>query len=142
MKIRCECGSSIVDQTDYLPYKGYIIPDEELFYILETIDNAIENPGITMFEREKSLMLIRTLIGKITIGIWQCNDCGALYINDKKGLSYFSPVYGEIMGILRSRTNKEEKQHIEEDIKKIQPKADNIRKKANKPWWKFWQQDK
>jgi hypothetical protein len=45
-KIKCECGHVIVDQTDNLNYKGYILPDsqvEKLSIVLtESIDSLIE----------------------------------------------------------------------------------------------------
>ena len=46
MKIKCQCGAVIVDQTDYLPHKAYIIPDQEWFGILDAIDEAIERDAL------------------------------------------------------------------------------------------------
>ena len=33
MKIRCECGHIIVDQSDNLPYKAHLIPDTQMEHI-------------------------------------------------------------------------------------------------------------
>jgi hypothetical protein len=45
-KIKCECGHVIVDQTDSLDYKGYILPDNQLEklsrVLTESIDSLIE----------------------------------------------------------------------------------------------------
>ena len=41
MKIVCSCGASIVDQTDYLPHKGHLIPDQEWFAVFDALDADI-----------------------------------------------------------------------------------------------------
>jgi hypothetical protein len=40
MKLRCLCGFVIYDQTDYLPYKSYVLPDQEYHDRFEHIANA------------------------------------------------------------------------------------------------------
>lgn len=86
MKILCECGGVIVDQTDYLPNKGYIISDQDWFDFMDAMDNAIEKSGPSQAEKERACMKIRSLAIRLTKIIYQCNKCGRLYIsnNDDK----------------------------------------------------------
>ena len=84
MKISCHCEKVIVDQTDYLPNKGHIIPDKEWFSILDAIDDAIEKSGSTKKEKENACMEIRRIFNKLSKTAWQCSNCGSLYV-DKTG---------------------------------------------------------
>jgi len=81
MKISCSCGKILVDQTDDLPYKAHIIPDQHYFGLLEAIDDAIENSGPSPSDKEAAAMRVRNLIGKITKLAWQCGVCGRLYFD-------------------------------------------------------------
>ncbi len=81
MKINCLCGGAIIDQSDYLPDKAHIIPDENYFPLLESIDDAIEKSGPSAAEKEAAAMHIRRLIGDISKRIYQCSDCGRIYID-------------------------------------------------------------
>ncbi len=45
MKINCTCQNTIVDQTDYLKNKGYVISATQWFDFWDSIDNAIEKSG-------------------------------------------------------------------------------------------------
>ncbi len=84
MKIKCSCNNLIVDQTDYLKNKGYIISDTQWGDFWDLIDNEIENPKTTKIERENSCMKVREL--NVFKGIWECSNCGNLYIDgNKKG---------------------------------------------------------
>lgn len=85
MKIYCKCGGRIVDQTDYLPNKGHIISDQDWFDFLDAIDNAIEKSGSTAKEKERACMHIRNMTTELTKLIYQCNECGNLYIDNNKG---------------------------------------------------------
>lgn len=85
MKINCHCGNLIVDQTDSLPCKGYIIPDQERFNLMDAIDNAIEKSGPSEKDKERACMRIRSLFNKVSKTAWQCSSCGALYIEDNQG---------------------------------------------------------
>lgn len=85
MKILCECGGIIVDQTDYLPNKGYIISDQDWFDFMDAIDNAIEKSGPTQAEKERACMNIQSLAIRLTKTIYQCNECGRLYISNNDG---------------------------------------------------------
>ncbi|UTW66576.1 hypothetical protein KFE94_00250 [bacterium SCSIO 12643] len=43
MKIKCVCDNLIIDQTDYLSNKGYLISDLDWFNFWDSIDEAIES---------------------------------------------------------------------------------------------------
>jgi hypothetical protein len=44
VKIGCYCGESIVDQTDDLPYKGHLVPDQEWFVNCDSLDDEVIDP--------------------------------------------------------------------------------------------------
>ena len=99
MKIRCNCDHIIVDQTDYLKFKGYIISDVQWFDFWDAIDEAIEKPGSTKEEKEKSCMELRNL--DLFKTSWECTNCGTLFINgnDNK-LKVYSPESKSYNGVL------------------------------------------
>ena len=92
MKIKCQCGQVIPDSTDYLPYKGYIIPDQEWLNVFDAIDEAVEKSGPSPKDKEAALMNVRRLMINVSKTTWQCNSCGCLYV-DKAGnnLECFKP---------------------------------------------------
>jgi len=85
MKLACECGKLIVDQTDSLSFKGHIISDQDYFGYLEAIDEVIEKAGPTKSDKEKACMAVRSLDGQPFKIIYQCSDCGSIYISDSDG---------------------------------------------------------
>ena len=96
MKIRCTCGEVIPDQTDYLPYKAYIIGDKDYFNFLDTVDEAIESKDKN---REKLCMTVRR--AEPSRLAWECNSCGRLYIADKHGsLVEYLPQNGKANRVL------------------------------------------
>jgi len=84
MKFKCKCNHLIVDQTDFLPHKGYFIPDKEWFNFLDSIDEAVEKPGSSS-ENESELMKLREMAGRISKIAYQCTNCGRLYLSDSNG---------------------------------------------------------
>lgn len=65
MKILCECGSLIRDQTDFLSYKAHLIADQDITDALELSDK-----GSSSWWHSLSRMM------------YQCGECGRLWIND------------------------------------------------------------
>jgi hypothetical protein len=63
MKIQCECGSLIYDQT-------VLYPDDE----------AVEGSVATAAALER----IRQRLGKWSRSMWQCQECGSLYVDDRE----------------------------------------------------------
>ncbi|MBU9480078.1 hypothetical protein [Burkholderia multivorans] len=64
MKIRCNCGAVIVDQTDYLANKGHLVADEDW----EDFAESSESRG------EIDQSFVRQC--------YQCTSCGRLYVDD------------------------------------------------------------
>jgi hypothetical protein len=90
MKIKCKCGSIIVDQTDCLKSKGYIISDTQWFEFWDAIDEAIEKSGPSKIDKERA----STQLGQQQIfkTVWECSDCGKLFVDSKNGkLISYSP---------------------------------------------------
>lgn len=99
MKILCDCGHIIVDQTDYLKHKGYLISDTQWFDFWEAIDSAIEQTGNSAEEKEKAAMQLRRL--RVCKMLWECQYCGKLYVdgknNDLIGYSPDSKKYNRVL---------------------------------------------
>ncbi len=110
MKIRCHCGATIYDQTDYLPHKAHVIPDQEWFDALDAIDDAIENAGPTPAEKEAACMKVRRYLWGITRLAWQCQECGRVYIDDQQNeLRELLPASDEVpRELFRSRPSAEQ----------------------------------
>jgi hypothetical protein len=106
VKIGCHCGAVIVDQTDDLPFKGHLIPDQEWFATYDAIDDQVINPiADGRLRREVAYRLARTIISRPAREMWQCTACGRLYIDDFRGrLRCFLPEHeNPDFEVLRSR---------------------------------------
>lgn len=90
MKINCNCGHIIIDNTDYLRHKGYVISDTQWFDFWDAIDHAIEKTGNSPKEKERACMQLRKK--NVFKPFWECTNCGKLYVDDKAGnLRAYSP---------------------------------------------------
>ncbi|EZH73783.1 hypothetical protein ATO12_17775 [Aquimarina atlantica] len=99
MKIRCSCNAIIVDQTDYLKNKGYVISDTQWFDFWDAIDAAIEKSGESKKDKEEACMQLRKL--HVFKTSWECTNCGALFINGRDNeLKTYAPDSKEYNGIL------------------------------------------
>ena len=79
MKFNCRCEYIFVDQTDDLPYKGNIIPDQSYEDICAAIDVLIESEKPSdLLERDKMIAPIMNPKGERDI--FQCPDCGRIHI--------------------------------------------------------------
>lgn len=84
VKISCRCGAPIVDQTDNLPHKAHVIPDQEWQAVLDAIDHAVEHSGPGPRAKEEACMAVRTAIVRATRLAWQCRACGRLWMEDQR----------------------------------------------------------
>ncbi len=104
MKFNCLCGRVIVDSADCSPVKAHVIPDQEAFSILDAIDAAISHSGSSAHAKAVACMKVRALLSDVARRIWQCQECGRLWIEDKAKeikLKAFRPESGEnLVGIL------------------------------------------
>jgi len=104
MKFRCPCGHQIYDGPDQNPNIGHLIPDQEWFRLLDAIDAAIEGHHASGKDKEAACMSVRSLIGDVSRRIWQCSECGRLWINDRaRQQQEFTPVAEAAKNILRKR---------------------------------------
>ena len=126
-KIRCKCGYIIVDQTDKLPYKGYILPDTEIDKIstalintidsldeanklgkrLEWIKNNFHLPPYPTDLKDSSMIydkITSELVDK-TQDIFECNNCGRILIQigQTNEFKTFCPDTNDTKGILKGK---------------------------------------
>lgn len=88
MWIECKCGKKIHDNTDYQENKAYIIPDQDMEGMLEELDGSGCPWEITR---------------KYTRHIFQCHECGRIYIKNQNGeFESFKPDGEPGFGILKS----------------------------------------
>ncbi len=110
MKIGCPCGASIVDQTDDLPHKGHLIPDQDWFAIYDSLDEEVIDALVSgRLERSAACNLARETIRRTSRLMYQCRDCGRLFIDDLRGdLQCYVPASEETSReILRSRASRD-----------------------------------
>ena len=81
MKIKCSCENIIIDQTDSLKYKGYVISDTQWNEFWDAIDIEIEKSGEPKKDKE-SIQLRRQNLFKT---LWECVKCGKLFVDDENG---------------------------------------------------------
>ncbi len=105
MKIGCHCGATIGDQTDGLPSKGHLIPDQEWFPILDGIDAVLTEVQAGRADAEAAGMKVRSILGAAARQVYQCGACGRLFVGDRlHQLHAFAPASaGTSREILRSR---------------------------------------
>ena len=84
MKIQCQCGEMIVDQTDAQSHKAHFIPDQDWLQLLDSIDEAIEKSGPAPTAKAAACMQVRSLLGQLARRAWQCRTCGSIYIEDQQ----------------------------------------------------------
>lgn len=84
--IKCHCGNIIHDSTDYISYKGSIIPDQDENDYFDGIEKIIksDNP-------DKNSLVCDFLCEFSDKTIYQCTECGRLYIEDNNKLFCFKP---------------------------------------------------
>ncbi|HRQ88183.1 MAG TPA: hypothetical protein PLA50_05260 [Bacteroidia bacterium] len=105
MKIGCHCGATLIDQTDDLPHKGHLIPDQEWFPVYDGIDAVIDDVAAGRTDAEAAYMKVRILLGAAARHVYQCKACGRLFVDDRwHQLHTFVPASAETCKeILRSR---------------------------------------
>lgn len=99
MKIRCTCDYLIIDQTDYLKYKGYLISDTQWFDFWDAIDAAVETSGPSPKQKEAAVMKLRKM--DVFKTLWECSNCGKLYVSGEgNALIAYTPDMGSYQGVL------------------------------------------
>jgi hypothetical protein len=106
MTILCPCGGRLKDGTDDIPYKGWLIPDQERIDAEHDIDRkAIDPVAAGELDRHTAHMTWRVPFYQRVRSVYQCNACGRVGIADKNGkLHWYAPDEPESSkDILRSR---------------------------------------
>jgi hypothetical protein len=105
MKISCPCGATIRDQTDNLPHKAYVIPDQEWFPAIDAIEKVIDDVIARREDATSAYMAIRRITSEAARHVYQCRACGRLFVDDRQHKPHtFMPASADTpKEILRSR---------------------------------------
>ena len=94
MKFLCNCGHVIRDQTDDLPYKAYAYPDQSMEAVYAAIHRLMESPAPSdVLQRDRMMDDIVSPKGQKTM--YQCPNCGRVYIGDNDKIHCFKPEFGD-----------------------------------------------
>jgi hypothetical protein len=104
MKMHCECGAIITDQTDDLPYKAYFVPDQDWIGFTDAIDqivSAVATGNMTTHDAEAAVSRVHLTKSRT---MYQCK-CGRLLVADVQGkMNIYAPTSdADSRQILRSR---------------------------------------
>ena len=105
MKIRCHCGALIADNTDHLPHKAHLIPDQEWFPVFDAIDAVVADVAAGRSDADSAQTSFRRILGSAARPVYQCQQCGRLFVLDRKNQFFpFAPTEADSdREILRSR---------------------------------------
>ncbi|MBD5158691.1 MAG: hypothetical protein HDT23_00325 [Ruminococcus sp.] len=97
--LKCRCGHIIRDSSDFLSYKGSIIPDQDEDDFFNRTEEMIksDNP-------DKNNLICDFLceLAGMTKTVYQCSQCGRLYIENNNELFCFIPENHNNNGVLKS----------------------------------------
>lgn len=106
MRIRCMCGNSITDQTDYLPYKAWFLPDEDtdlaVDYVMTDVQAFIEARergdedaywqanGLPHWRQHTLADKLRNYVvatPNLHLGraMYECDECGRIWMEARPG---------------------------------------------------------
>ena len=127
MKMLCQCGATIVDQTDDLPYKASLERDQdsepmwtavvsEIAALVEQKDDlaawASEHHHCDdISERSVHDLIYQVIFGhtlRIRTDVYECESCGRLFVFGGRRpniATCFTPESGRYEGVLRGHTN-------------------------------------
>ena len=85
MHFYCQCGNRISDTTDHIPYKAHIIADQDWFDLFGKRNSEFD----CIVKRNNNINdiidKVIDLIYKTSSEVYQCEECGRLYIYDSSG---------------------------------------------------------
>ena len=108
-KFGCTCGHSIIDQTDYLPYKGQILKDQdhERFFAGSAVSlveflAGVRSGDLTEWHRKWPFLrgksdehVAWSLMGwfwrKFAVDVYECEQCGRLWVQEGTESQLFVP---------------------------------------------------
>ena len=101
MHFLCRCGNRIYDTTDYISYKAYILSDQDCFDYTDEIERYVADKALDADACMNHIMHID--VEYMWRKIYQCSQCGRIFIEDKSGgLHSFAPEGTEDKRLLRS----------------------------------------
>jgi hypothetical protein len=107
MKIGCHCENTIFDQTDDMPNKAHLIPDQRWNEMWDALEDQVLTAVArgTLSPNDACFEAMRIALGAGMRLMWQCASCGRLYIDDRDGnLQCYVPSSAETnKQILRAR---------------------------------------
>jgi hypothetical protein len=116
MKIACKCGEIIRDQTDGLPWKGHLIPDQEWHPLLNAIDGIIDDTKAGLLQGAAACMYLRRAVNSLRKAlnsasklVYQCGRCGRIFIFERNDPAhiYWPESESTSKQILRTRQENE-----------------------------------
>ena len=85
MKFTCHCGALLIDQTDNLPHKGHVIPDQAWFGVMEAWDaRVIDRLAAKTITADEAARVSREILINAVREMYQCAACGRIYLNDSE----------------------------------------------------------
>jgi hypothetical protein len=112
-KFGCTCGHVIIDRTDYLPYKGQVLKDQDHeTYFASTADALVEylagvrSGDIAEWHRKWPFLqgktderVVWTLMGwfwrKFAVDVYECEQCGRMWVQEGTESQRFVPFIPE-----------------------------------------------
>ncbi|HNV71044.1 MAG TPA: hypothetical protein PKO06_15180 [Candidatus Ozemobacteraceae bacterium] len=107
MKIKCECGMLIHDTGCESPHVGAVISSADVAFLLDRLDECVENAEPTPAARERACMNLRALWSRVSRKVYQCPRCSRLFIDDEqRELRTFIPErFGTPCDLLRPKNS-------------------------------------
>ena len=84
VEFHCSCGFTFQSR-DNRSYTGWLLADEDFDAFWDLIDAAIEKSGPTPLDKERAVMDLRASLFEKHPHLWQCPECGLVYIPDSDG---------------------------------------------------------
>lgn len=97
MKLGCRWGASLLDQTDRLPFKAHLLPDQDAFAFLERLEALLDgligldgsrgaNVRVQIVPTRNRLRReVARLWGEAFQTVYQCPECGRLNLEGPDG---------------------------------------------------------
>jgi len=92
--------------TDFLPHKASFIPDQDLHPVFDSLDQEIvDRLASGELSKDEAYWNLRMIINKASRSMYQCRECGRLYLDDRSRTlhSYLPADEATQREILRSR---------------------------------------
>ena len=92
----CSCGRQFLNSTDNRSYVAQILSDQDYDAFFDLIDAAVEKSGPTPLDKERAVMDLRASLFCKQPRIWQCVQCGLVYITDANGNRHAHAPAGDV----------------------------------------------